>query len=148
MTSSKNTIVYIHCSAGFDRTGLVSGAYRMTYLDISYQQVMDENMNVIRPTRNHMHFNAFNGLQWYCMSIRDQEECVWNDKWINILITLKIKKSVFMNEECLLCIFAMMAAITIILLEWSSNTSLKRWVRWSLEAQASPSILITCSKWV
>jgi protein-tyrosine phosphatase len=32
MNSKKPTIVYLHCSAGVDRTGYVAAAYRMKYL--------------------------------------------------------------------------------------------------------------------
>ena len=31
MNSKKPTIIYFHCSAGIDRTGYVSGAYKMKY---------------------------------------------------------------------------------------------------------------------
>lgn len=67
----------MHCSAGVDRTGYVGGAYKMKYLDKSLEEVVHENLLVLKGYRKHMHFNTFNGLQWYCLSLgRSEEECL------------------------------------------------------------------------
>ena len=72
-------IVYIHCSAGVDRTGYVTGAYKMKYKGASLKEVMRENMNVLKGHRKYMIFNAENGLEWYCFSLgRSQRECKVN----------------------------------------------------------------------
>lgn len=69
-------IVYIHCSAGVDRTGYVAGAYKMKYFNTSFRDVLSENIEVLKGLRKHMHFNAQNGLQWFCFSLgRTQEQC-------------------------------------------------------------------------
>ena len=51
-------IVYIHCSAGVDRTGYVSGSYKMKFNNASLKEVMKENMNVLKGHRKYMIFNA------------------------------------------------------------------------------------------
>lgn len=35
MNSKKPTVVYIHCSAGIDRAGYISGVYKMKYKGLS-----------------------------------------------------------------------------------------------------------------
>ena len=35
------TLAYTHCEAGTDRTGEVSGAYYLRYLNMSFQQALD-----------------------------------------------------------------------------------------------------------
>lgn len=40
MNEMKPTIVFFHCSAGIDRTGYVSGAYKMKYYHMSLKEVM------------------------------------------------------------------------------------------------------------
>lgn len=75
-SSGKNKIIFIHCSAGMDRTGLVSGSYKMKYLNYSMKQVLEENSR-FGGVRKFMHFNALNGLKWYCLSLKDSiEECL------------------------------------------------------------------------
>lgn len=39
----KPTVYYFHCSHGIDRTGMMSGAYKLKYLNKSFKQVVDEN---------------------------------------------------------------------------------------------------------
>ena len=77
LKSSNPTIVYVHCSAGVDRTGYVGGAYKMKYQKKSLSQVLDENLNILKGLRKNMHFNTYNGLQWYCLSLgRTEKECL------------------------------------------------------------------------
>lgn len=40
LNSKTPTLVYVHCSAGIDRTGYVSGAYKMKYMGASLKDVM------------------------------------------------------------------------------------------------------------
>ena len=37
----RRKIVFIHCSRGMDRTGLVAGAYKMKYLNYEMKQVLE-----------------------------------------------------------------------------------------------------------
>lgn len=77
MNSPVPTIVYIHCSAGIDRVGYISGAFQMKFKDKSFKEVVQENLAVMKEHRGHMHFNTYNGLQWYCLSLqRSEKECL------------------------------------------------------------------------
>eukprot|EP00039_Didymoeca_costata_P014555 m.236484 g.236484 ORF g.236484 m.236484 type:complete len:267 (+) comp16050_c0_seq5:173-973(+) len=65
LTTPRNisTVIYIHCEAGVDRTGEVSGSYVMTYQNISFHEALayDDHMEsrlIATASRN--------GLQWYC----------------------------------------------------------------------------------
>lgn len=69
-------VVFMHCSAGMDRTGLVAGAYKMKYLGWSMKEVLKENSGFGGP-RKEMMFNALNGLKWYCLGIRPREQCLF-----------------------------------------------------------------------
>eukprot|EP00026_Physarum_polycephalum_P017198 Phypoly_transcript_18346.p1 GENE.Phypoly_transcript_18346~~Phypoly_transcript_18346.p1 ORF type:complete len:249 (+),score=36.42 Phypoly_transcript_18346:37-747(+) len=57
-------VIYIHCEAGSDRTGEVSGAYYLTYLNFpSFEAAITlDNKIAGRPIRN----ASANALQWYC----------------------------------------------------------------------------------
>jgi protein tyrosine/serine phosphatase len=59
----KPVVYYIHCSHGVDRTGLVSGVYKMKYQNMSLKQVVDENFNV---GQRDMLWTTYYGLLWYC----------------------------------------------------------------------------------
>lgn len=77
MNSPFPTIVYIHCSAGIDRAGYASGAFKMKFKDEPFEQVVKENLEIMKQFRGHMHFNTYNGLQWYCLSLgRSEKECL------------------------------------------------------------------------
>lgn len=77
MNSDVKTIVYVHCSAGIDRVGYVSGAYKMKFKGASFESVLKENLAIMKQLRGHMHFNTYNGLQWYCLSLgRSEKDCM------------------------------------------------------------------------
>jgi len=42
MTGYSNTVIYYHCEHGHDRTGAVTGAYMLKYMDIPLQNVLTE----------------------------------------------------------------------------------------------------------
>lgn len=55
------TIVYIHCSRGIDRTGLVGGAFKMKYLNQTFSEVHKENIEILGKStlqRSNIHFNC------------------------------------------------------------------------------------------
>jgi len=64
-TPQENSIViYIHCEAGKDRTGEVSGAYYLQYLKWGFNETIqyDYNSSPVRQISPDM----LNGLQWFC----------------------------------------------------------------------------------
>jgi hypothetical protein len=62
-TTSEPTVYYIHCSAGVDRTGELSGAYYMKYLNWSFNQAVQFDYQVEPRPINSWNQNAMN---WYC----------------------------------------------------------------------------------
>ena len=48
MNSPFKTIVYIHCSAGIDRAGYASGAFKMKFKDEPFEQVIKENLAIMK----------------------------------------------------------------------------------------------------
>lgn len=54
----------------------MAGSYRMKYKGLSLREVHSENIEVLKGLRNYMHFNAKNGMQWFCLSLgRTQSQC-------------------------------------------------------------------------
>lgn len=43
-THSKPVIIYVHCNAGRDRTGVLSAGYRMLYKNMNLQQALQQNI--------------------------------------------------------------------------------------------------------
>ncbi len=75
--SGEAKVIYFHCSAGIDRTGYLSAAYQMKHLNKPLKECYEENLAVMSKLRDHMHFNTFNGLKWYCLSLgRNEKECM------------------------------------------------------------------------
>lgn len=63
MESEKTTVIYFHCSHGIDRTGYVSGAYRLKYQEKSLRSILKENVDI---GQRDMIWTTYNGLIWYC----------------------------------------------------------------------------------
>jgi len=56
------TIIYIHCQAGIDRTGELSGAYMLTYLSKSLEDVTKISNDIAGGEISKYSLNA---LKWY-----------------------------------------------------------------------------------
>lgn len=63
-------IIYVHCEAGFDRTGEVIAAYQLRYQGKSYNQGYQNAVEVAG--RNISSFSK-HGLQWYAYYLREIE---------------------------------------------------------------------------
>ena len=73
------TTIYIHCSAGIDRTGFISGAYKMREFNAKFDQVLKENFEIMKGLRGHMHFHTYQAMQWFCLHLgKSEEECMLN----------------------------------------------------------------------
>lgn len=60
----------------------------MTFKNAKMVDVVSENLNFMKEIRNYIHFNSFNGLQWYCLSLgRTEEECL-----VHVLDANKLKE--------------------------------------------------------
>eukprot|EP00008_Paramoeba_atlantica_P005113 CAMPEP_0201483168 /NCGR_PEP_ID=MMETSP0151_2-20130828/7387_1 /ASSEMBLY_ACC=CAM_ASM_000257 /TAXON_ID=200890 /ORGANISM="Paramoeba atlantica, Strain 621/1 / CCAP 1560/9" /LENGTH=234 /DNA_ID=CAMNT_0047866179 /DNA_START=130 /DNA_END=834 /DNA_ORIENTATION=+ len=57
------TVFYVHCEAGVDRTGEVSGSYYIRWLGWSWEQALDYDNSVIDRDMETLSRNA---MQWYC----------------------------------------------------------------------------------
>jgi protein-tyrosine phosphatase len=59
-----------------DRVGYVAGAYLMKNAGVSLREAMGMNFEVMEGMRSSMNSKSFNGLQWYCLYLkRNEEEC-------------------------------------------------------------------------
>lgn len=65
--ASAPQVIYIHCEAGVDRTGELSGSYNMQYFNQTYQQVLAFDDGV-EPRK--ISSGAENGLQWYALYVQ------------------------------------------------------------------------------
>ncbi|KAL9642070.1 hypothetical protein ABK040_004119 [Willaertia magna] len=61
----KHVVIYIHCHAGRDRTGELSGAYYLNYFNWTYENTLKYNYHVNNPPQE-MHWVMQNELDWYC----------------------------------------------------------------------------------
>jgi len=66
MSTSRNmsTVVYIHCEAGKDRTGEISGAYYLQQLKMFFNAAV--KINYDSPPQRQISPDMLNGLQWFC----------------------------------------------------------------------------------
>eukprot|EP01129_Flabellula_baltica_P005012 TRINITY_DN1786_c0_g1_i1.p1 TRINITY_DN1786_c0_g1~~TRINITY_DN1786_c0_g1_i1.p1 ORF type:complete len:260 (-),score=48.43 TRINITY_DN1786_c0_g1_i1:25-747(-) len=62
-------VVYVHCEAGKDRTGEMSGSYYMKYLGWSFNQALYYDNRCVEGNRD-IQFASRNALQWYCYYLK------------------------------------------------------------------------------
>ncbi len=63
----QNSAIYIHCEAGEDRTGEVSGSYYMKHLGWSFEKALEvDNSNENRDIR----CASAKALMWYCFNLQ------------------------------------------------------------------------------
>ncbi|KAI6657886.1 hypothetical protein LOD99_15604 [Oopsacas minuta] len=60
-------IIYTHCEAGVDRTGEVSGAYYMQFLNVTFENAVKVDNSIIN---RDMYVDSRNELQWYCYYLK------------------------------------------------------------------------------
>jgi protein-tyrosine phosphatase len=65
----KPLVIYVHCEAGKDRTGEVSGSYYMRYLGWEFAKALYYDNHVVHGTRDIMNFSR-NAMQWYCYYLK------------------------------------------------------------------------------
>ncbi|CAI8033198.1 hypothetical protein GBAR_LOCUS18717 [Geodia barretti] len=65
------TVIYSHCEAGTDRTGEVSGAYYMRYLNMTFSDALYIDNHV---QSRDMYKTSRNGMQWYCFYLKFVED--------------------------------------------------------------------------
>lgn len=63
-------IIYVHCEAGFDRTGEVIAAYQLRYQGNSYNQAY---RNAVKVAGRNIRAFSKHGLQWYAYYLREVE---------------------------------------------------------------------------
>eukprot|EP00005_Dracoamoeba_jomungandri_P006459 CAMPEP_0174261262 /NCGR_PEP_ID=MMETSP0439-20130205/11331_1 /TAXON_ID=0 /ORGANISM="Stereomyxa ramosa, Strain Chinc5" /LENGTH=246 /DNA_ID=CAMNT_0015345715 /DNA_START=14 /DNA_END=754 /DNA_ORIENTATION=- len=61
--SGRPIVYYIHCEAGEDRTGEMSGSYYMKWLNWTFHQALDYDNHV---EDRKIKWESKNALQWYC----------------------------------------------------------------------------------
>ncbi|XP_065920115.1 uncharacterized protein [Dysidea avara] len=64
-------VIYGHCEAGTDRTGEVSGAYYMKYLNLTFTEALYINNHI---QNRDMYKASRNAMQWYCFYLRFVEQ--------------------------------------------------------------------------
>jgi len=60
----QNTVIYLHCECGCDRTGEISGSYALSYLNKTFADVIKWNDGIAGRSILPNHQSA---LDWYCM---------------------------------------------------------------------------------
>ena len=61
--TNRTVAYYIHCEAGKDRTGEISGSYEMQYMNWTYEQSVTVDYKIAgRPIRE----LSLHALNWYC----------------------------------------------------------------------------------
>ena len=65
--SDVSWLIYTHCEAGVDRTGEVSGAYYMQFLNITFGEAVKVDNSIVN---RDMYEDSRNELQWYCYYLK------------------------------------------------------------------------------
>ena len=64
------TALYIHCEAGEDRTGEMSGSYYMKHLNWTYAEALTYDNHI---EKRNIKWMSKNGLAWYCFFLKYAE---------------------------------------------------------------------------
>lgn len=67
----KPLVIYVHCEAGFDRTGEVIAAYQLRHQGKSYHQAYQ---NAVEVAGRQISSFSKHGLQWYAYYLREVEK--------------------------------------------------------------------------
>lgn len=59
-------VIFIHCVAGCDRTGELSAAYYLRYMNKTWEEVNALNQSMCRRNRT-FHCRNYRAVQWYCL---------------------------------------------------------------------------------
>lgn len=70
----QDTVIYIHCTAGKDRTGEVSAAYLMENKNLSYSEAIELNRQI---AGRNLYINQTNAICWYALYLREVKNCLW-----------------------------------------------------------------------
>lgn len=70
----EDTVIYIHCTAGKDRTGEVSAAYLMQNKNLSYIQVTELNREI---AGRDVYIKQANAICLYALYLRNIKNCSW-----------------------------------------------------------------------
>lgn len=70
----QDTVIYIHCTAGKDRTGEVSAAYLMENKNLSYIEAIELNRQI---AGRNLYINQANAICWYALYLREVKNCPW-----------------------------------------------------------------------
>eukprot|EP01127_Copromyxa_protea_P001599 TRINITY_DN11557_c0_g1_i1.p1 TRINITY_DN11557_c0_g1~~TRINITY_DN11557_c0_g1_i1.p1 ORF type:complete len:247 (+),score=48.16 TRINITY_DN11557_c0_g1_i1:155-895(+) len=62
-------VVYIHCEAGKDRTGEVSGSYYISKQNVTFNQALYVDNKCVEGTRDISVYSRY-ALEWYCWSLK------------------------------------------------------------------------------
>ena len=70
----EDTVIYIHCTAGKDRTGEVSAAYLMQNKNLSYIQATELNNQI---AGRDVYTKQANAICLYALYLRNIKNCSW-----------------------------------------------------------------------
>uniref|UniRef100_A0A6B2LGU6 Tyrosine specific protein phosphatases domain-containing protein n=1 Tax=Arcella intermedia TaxID=1963864 RepID=A0A6B2LGU6_9EUKA len=63
------TVIYVHCEAGKDRTGEVSGAYYISQLGLSFNEALYYDNKCVEGSRDIEMFSGW-AFEWYCWYLK------------------------------------------------------------------------------
>lgn len=68
MEASQDTVIYMHCNAGKDRTGEAAAAYLMQFQNYSYEAAIRLDQDIAQRSLRELSLNA---IRWYAFYLRD-----------------------------------------------------------------------------